>query len=475
MTLRNILVFILLGLVFRLLRHGRWRARLIFAASVLAVYWLQPAMPVRYLDFWLPTLTIFLAVLGWVITSIPQTRFDKANIFTFTFTLLLIVLVGLTRYLEMDGFITAGRPPQTIQIILVLIAFIVVTMVLVYRSRTDKGITITAIGIILGIFILLKYPPMTVAASSVVRQLMQQDASLASASDFRWLGFSYLAFRLLHTFRDRQLGRLPSVNLQEYVIYMVFFPALTAGPIDRLERFVRDLRHTEPLSADEMVEAGKRLTIGLFKKFVLADMLAMIALNPLNAGQVKTTGWMWILLYAYAFQIYLDFSGYTDIALGVGKLAGINLPDNFNKPYLKSNLAHFWNNWHMTLTQWFRTYYFNPLVRLLRRSERRFSPGVVILFSQLSTMLLIGLWHGISWNFVLWGAWHGLGLFVHNRWTEWSKPRLLFLEQSSFLKKVYTALGIAVTFHFVALGWVWFALPQVSLAITVYSVLFGVQ
>ncbi len=475
MTLSNILVFIALGVFFRLLRHGRWRKQLVFAASILAVYWLQPAMPVRYLDFWLPTLTLFLAVFGWAITSVPQERLNKTNIFTFVFIFLLILLIGFTRYLEVENVIIVSRPPETEQIIFALIAFTFVTTVLVYCGRTGRFITFTAIAIILMIFIILKYSPLTVVAGSAVRRFMQQDPALASVNDLRWLGFSYIAFRLFHTLRDRQLGKLPSVDLQEYMIYMVFFPTLTAGPIDRLERFIRDLRQSLPLSIDDFVFSGKRLAIGLFKKFVLADTLAIIAINPLNVGQVKTAGWMWVLLYAYAFQIYLDFSGYTDIALGIGKLLGFDLPENFNKPYLKSNLAHFWNNWHITLTQWFRTYYFNPLVRFLRRSERHFSPTIVVLFSQFSTMLLIGLWHGISWNFVLWGGWHGLGLFIHNRWAEWSKPRLLFLEDSSFLKKVYTALGILITFHFVALGWVWFALPQVSQSLTVYSVLFGVR
>lgn len=259
------------------------------------------------------------------------------------------------------------------------------------------------------------------------------------------------------------------------MIYMVFFPALTAGPIDRLERFIQDLRQDSPFSVDDLIVSGRRLAIGMFKKFVLADTLALIAINPLNVEQIRTTSWMWVLLYAYALQIYLDFSGYTDIALGIGKLLGINLPENFNKPYLKSNLAHFWNNWHMTLTQWFRAYYFNPLVRSLRRSKTRFSPALVVLFSQLSTMLLIGLWHGISWNFALWGVWHGLGLFVHNRWSEWIKPRLLFLECSSFLQRAYTVLGVLLTFHFVTLGWVWFALPQVSQATMVFSSLFGLR
>src|SRR5690606_15453433 len=164
----------------------------------------------------------------------------------------------------------------------------------------------------------------------------------------------------------KQTGRLPSVDLSEYITYVLFFPAFTAGPIDRIERFIKDLRQPyEGLSQEKLFEAGQRLIIGLFKKFVIADSLALIALNDMNATQVTSTIWMWVLVYSYAFQIYFDFSGYTDIALGIAKFVGIHLPENFSAPYLKPNLTQLWNNWHMTLTQWFRSYFFNPITRWL--------------------------------------------------------------------------------------------------------------
>jgi D-alanyl-lipoteichoic acid acyltransferase DltB (MBOAT superfamily) len=285
---------------------------------------------------------------------------------------------------------------------------------------------------------------------------------LASPLDLRWLGFSYIAFRLLHTIRDRQSGRLPAVNLNEYLVYVVFFPALSAGPIDRIERFVVDLRRPLSLTSDDYGEAGKRLVLGLFKKFVLADSLALIALNGNNATQVRTAGWAWVLLYAYAFQIYFDFSGYTDIAIGLGRLLGIKLPENFKAPYLKQNLTQFWNNWHMTLTQWFRAYFFNPVTRALRSGKMKFSIPIIVFITQMSTMVLIGLWHGVSWNFVAWGVWHGMGLFIHNRWSEWTKGR--FATLSSGAQKMLNTGGVVLTFHFVAIGWVFFALPSLSIS-----------
>ncbi len=214
--------------------------------------------------------------------------------------------------------------------------------------------------------------------------------------------------------------------------------------------------------------------MGLFKKFALADTLALVALNPLNAGQVHGTGWTWLLLYAYAFQIYFDFSGYTDIAIGLGLLLGGRLPENFLAPYAKPNLTQFWNAWHITLTQWFRAYYFNPLVRWLRTRRVRLTPTAMLLLTQVSTMALIGLWHGVAWNFIAWGLWHGLGLFVQNRWTDLTRP---WFAARSFSPGVQRGLHIAallLTFHYVALGWVWFALPDLSAALAVFGKLLGV-
>jgi D-alanyl-lipoteichoic acid acyltransferase DltB (MBOAT superfamily) len=178
-----------------------------------------------------------------------------------------------------------------------------------------------------------------------------------------------------------------------------------------------------------------------------------------------------VLLYAYAFQIYFDFSGYTDIAIGLGRLLGIKLPENFKAPYLKPNLTQFWNNWHMTLTQWIRAYFFNPVTRSLRSAKKPLPIPVIIFITQVATMLLIGLWHGVTWNFALWGLWHGLGLFAHNRWSELTRVR--FAALSLGWQKVLNVGGMLLTFNFVALGWVFFALPQLSISFHFLRVLFS--
>jgi D-alanyl-lipoteichoic acid acyltransferase DltB (MBOAT superfamily) len=482
MSLTNILILVGLSLgIFTISNFNRTRVLrkpLLLILSTGVIFWLQPALPIRGLDFWLPVATLALVALGWVLTSKAEERNSRATLITAALMVAVVLLIALTRYLGMTGVITPSRPPQT-TVVVVALVLILVTILLLARLnwlRTGRFGTvpyITGIVVLLAVFVALKLPVLTEWLSGILRLWNGQSRELASALDLRWLGFSYIAFRLIHTLRDRQNGRLPAMALDEYFIYMLFFPAISAGPIDRSERFIKDLRQPFIPSADALGGASKRLVIGLLKKFVAADLLAMIALNATNAVQVSSSGWAWILVWAYSLQIFFDFSGYTDIAIGMGLLMGIKLPENFNAPYLKPNLTQFWNNWHMTLTQWFRAYFFNPLTRALRSGKKPIPVWMVILITQVATMTLIGLWHGITFNFVLWGLWHGLGMFIQNRWSDWTKPFSARIQEKPALNKTITVFTTLLTFQFVALGWVWFALPSMDLSLQVFGRLFG--
>ena len=481
MGLTTVLILAAIPLAWALIFKQRGRGWFMLVTSTLAIYWLQPRLPIRGMDFWLPTLTLALAVLSWIITTPPENHDWRKNWPVAAVLAGVVALLDLTRLLGQSGLLTAGRPPQLEQAALVLLVLAGAGLLLSRLKKMPAAMLTGLTVVLIALLVALKLPALNQLVSAWLRELAGQSAALATANDLRWLGFSYVAFRLIHTVRDRQSGRLPLVSLQEYVIYIIFFPAFVAGPIDRLERFIKDLRFPVPgakapgyekaqsddkgangLAAQDYAEAGRRLVIGLFKKFVVADTLALVALNATNAMQVHTTGWLWLLLYAYALMIFFDFSGYTDIAIGVGRLMGIVLPENFNAPYLKPNLTLFWNNWHMTLTQWFRAYYFNPLTRWLRSRKRKISPVMIIFITQFSTFVLIGLWHGITPNFVVWGAWHGLGLFFQNRYSEWVRPRLPDLTSRPYLKHGLTVFGVVLTFNYVALGWVWFALPSLD-------------
>jgi len=477
MGLTQILVFAAAGLLARVLFRPGGYARawgwLLLIGSALAIFWLQPAVPIRNFDFYFPTATLTLVVLGWALTAPPETRRARENWIAGGVLAGVVLAVALTRHLSLNGLLTPTRPPQTWTVLAVLAAAALISWLLARFTRPGARMMTAGVVVLILLFALVKTPALAQIAAGGLRGLMGQDAGLAQATDLRWLGFSYVAFRLIHTLRDRAAGRLPAVTLREYVTYMIFFPAFTAGPIDRLERFLKDLRSPAPLDADSAANAGRRLLTGLFQKFVLADALALMSLNASNAGQAHGAGWLWLLLLAYSLQIYFDFAGYTDIAIGLGRLLGVRLPENFNHPYRKPNLTQFWNNWHMSLTQWFRAYVFNPLTRVLR-SRGSLPVWAIVLITQLATMTLIGLWHGVTPGFVLWGLWHGLGLFVHNRWSDWIKPRADVLNASSVLAAVLPPLSTAFTFVYVSLGWVWFALPDAGLAARTLLRLFGI-
>lgn len=473
MSILTLIIVICASLFIGLLAKGRWRSWSLLVASVLAIYWLQPATPIRHLDFWLPTTCMFLTSLTWLLTRPKDMLEIRPDISTGLVLASVILLIGLIRYFGPVCCLTPTRPPELYQIALAIIA---ITLILILATRFAIGRVgwIYACTIlIIGLFIVLKFEPLAKMVSMGLRSMNAQSEELASAIDIRWLGFSYVAFRLMHTLRDRLSGRLPELTLKEYVIFIIFFPAYSAGPIDRVQRFIQDLRQPFNLSVEATLLGGKRILLGIFSKFVLADGLALFALNSNNSSQVNSSGWLWVMMYAYALRIYFDFSGYTSIAIGMGQLVGIQLPENFERPYLKQNLTLFWNSWHMTLAQWFRAYFFNPLTRILRSDPRNIPMPLIIFVGQLSTFILIGLWHGITWNFAIWGAWHGLGLFIHNRWSDLIRSKGSSLESHPYLKRFVGFSNTLLTFHYVSLGWVWFALSTPTQSWNTMLKLFG--
>ena len=469
----NLLILIVFTLLLAWLIPVRWRGWAILVGSILAAYWLQPAVPIRNLDFWLPTLSIALTIFTWSIIGAKTRQSLWVNRIAFLVIFAMILLVAASRYLGPACCLTPTRPPQLLQV-LVALGTVAGLAFLISNTSARRFLSYLMIFAIIVLFVILKSGWLAQQTSAGLRGLMGQDSALASTLDLRWLGFSFLAFRLLHVLRDSQHGRLPDYSLDEFVSYALFYPSYPSGPIDRSQRFIQqDLRSPDRLTAGQFLSGSQRIVIGLFKKFVLADSLAMIALNPQNASQTSSTLWIWILLYAYGLRLYFDFSGYTDIAIGLGKYLSIQLPENFASPYAKVNLTAFWNSWHITLAQWFRAYVFNPLTRALRSKPERFPSWLIVLLGQLSMMLLIGLWHGITWNFAVWGLWHAVGLFINNRWSGWIRPRYPDASQNKNLHKIISLGGWFLTFQYVTLGWVWFALPTIPSSLDAFRKLLG--
>jgi alginate O-acetyltransferase complex protein AlgI len=257
-------------------------------------------------------------------------------------------------------------------------------------------------------------------------------------------GVSFYTFKTMSYTIDIYRRELePSRTLRHYSTYVTFFPELIAGPIVRASVFLPQMDREIGPTADRLRVGASLFLLGLTKKLLIADRMATVADPIFRDPDLYATGSVWLGVLAYTIQIYCDFSGYSDMAVGTAKMIGYDLPRNFRMPYLAENVAEFWRRWHITLSTWLRDYLYIPL-----GGNRK---GRARTYVNLSlTMLLGGLWHGASWNFVLWGGLHGAALALHRAAKELVGERAL----------LPTALAIPVTFLFAMLCWVPFRSPD---------------
>jgi D-alanyl-lipoteichoic acid acyltransferase DltB (MBOAT superfamily) len=474
MTLTNILIALAITLFAALILRPV-RTYSIMVISIFFLYWLQPDVPTIIHEFWLATTMLGFIVLCWVVVTPPEERGKRQNIITVLVMITPVIILDVVSRLPELNVSLIIPPPTSWQPAITLSIFVLIAWGLFFLPDRKSLFLSAIILFIVVIFILLKLPVASnrIAGFLVKLAILQGVESTGNIPPIGWFGFSYVAFRLIHTLRDRQIGKIIQVGLAEYITYVIFFPTLTAGPIDRIERFLGDLRNPLPLDTQAWLDSGRRLAIGLFKKFFVANSLVIFSLGTDRVIDVHSPGWMWVYLYAYTLMIYFDFSGYTDIVIGLGRLSGFKIPENFSAPYFKPNITQFWNNWHMTLTQWFRAYFFNPLTRALRSQQKAPPVWAVILITQTFTMVLIGLWHGVTINYFLWGIWHGLGLFIQNRWSDTFGGRIDLWANTQIRKQSLRIISTLLTFHFVALGWIFFAVPQLPRIKFVFLRLFG--
>lgn len=284
-----------------------------------------------------------------------------------------------------------------------------------------------------------------------------------------WLGVSYLIFRLLHTTLDAHAGRIEALPLPAFITYALHPASLVAGPIDRVQNSLRAQR--EPRTAEDVHQGLWRVLLGVFVKVVIANPLfAFTSLHDMAANPDRPVGVAWLWLLAYSFYLWADFAAYSHIAIGFGRLAGLRLPENFNWPYLAPSLTVFWQRWHITLSGWARDYIFFPLARSLRTRLDPSRRDAIQFAAHLTTMLAIGLWHGLTPGFAVWGVWHGLGMFAASQIAA-RRPRRPRGEAGAWPAQ---ALGVAGTFAFVTLGWVFFA-ADLPTALRIFGRLFGIN
>lgn len=468
MTLIHILVFAAFSMPVMWFISPSRRSWFLLSCTLGAVIWLMVGEEVITLDiaFFVATLILLLAV--WWVVREP----DKATKASLISDRIALGIVSASVLLVLGLFLQLGIHQFLSGIVGVGLVVIMLVGKSQFLSESRSITTKRQFALLLIVFIVIILAFLKVPAwNRLIGQLI--DSELSSIS---WLGFSYLAFRLLGILLDYRADRLgiQNLSLRDLTIYALFFPAFTAGPIDRAQRFIAELNEAKALENSRLIEGTSRLTIGIVKKFIVADSLALVALNSTFVHRVDSIGGLWVLLYLYTFQIFFDFSGYSDIAVGLGRLYGITLPENFDRPYLQPNLQQFWQHWHMSLSTWFRVYYFTAFSRALIRSPIKFPQWLIILLSQMTTMWLIGLWHGVTINFFLWGIWHGVGLFLHRVLADNTRQWYTRMNQHTWSKQLIHTLSVLTTFHFVALGWVFFALPTPLESLTVLRRLFGV-
>ena len=268
------------------------------------------------------------------------------------------------------------------------------------------------------------------------------------------IGISFYTFQILSYTIDVYRRRVkPVESIVDFGFYVSFFPSLVAGPIVRAAEFIPQIYRKYSVTRREMWQAVFLILSGLVKKLAISDYISLNFVDRVFDNPELYTGFELLMgAYGYAIQIYCDFSGYTDIAIGVALLLGFRLPPNFSSPYCATSVRDFWRRWHISLSSWLRDYLYIPLGGN-RKGRRRTYLNLML------TMLLGGLWHGASVKFIAWGGLHGLALAAERRWEERRDARR---RQRVRLPR---ALRILLTFHFVCCTWIFFRAANIALAL----------
>jgi D-alanyl-lipoteichoic acid acyltransferase DltB (MBOAT superfamily) len=263
------------------------------------------------------------------------------------------------------------------------------------------------------------------------------------------VGISFYAFQSLSYTIDVYRGRIEAQrHLGIFALYISFFPQLVAGPIERATNLLPQFFIKQYFDYRRVIEGAKLMAWGFFKKVVIADNLAVVVDTIYNNVGDYTGIPLILATIFFAFQIFCDFSGYSDIAIGAAQIMGINLMQNFRRPYFSRSISEFWSRWHISLSTWFRDYLYIPL------GGNRV-PIPRWLFNLLVVFIVSGLWHGASWTFVVWGALNGVYLVIE-KLTSNLKDKIALKIGLSNVPKLYTFLQIAFTFVLVNLGWIFF-------------------
>lgn len=323
------------------------------------------------------------------------------------------------------------------------------------EAKKKKLLLVISILLNAGLLAYFKYANFFVDNLNAFIELLGGDA-LIWTKVILPIGISFYTFQTLTYSIDVYRGvHQPLKKVWDYMLYIIMFPQLIAGPIVRFSHIADQITNRKE-TIDDRLMGFYRFCIGLGKKVLIANVLGAKASEIMEMGSFSTldstTAWIGIL--AYTFQIYFDFSGYSDMAIGLGRMMGFRFPENFNNPYTSKSITEFWRRWHITLGAWMRDYLYIPLGGSKVASPMRLYFNLWLVF------LVSGLWHGASWNFVAWGAFHGFFLVIER----------LFLRD--VLKKIGNAASLIYCFFISVLGWVIFKIEDMGRATEYYKKLF---
>jgi alginate O-acetyltransferase complex protein AlgI len=341
-----------------------------------------------------------------------------------------------------------------------LAAEIAIVLVLVRAARAQAWAYGAALAVAIGVLAFYKYGGLGVSTLSDWLALLRAGRLPSFPQLALPLAISFFTFEFVHYIVDARRGALPEHGAADFFAFMMFFPTMVAGPIKRFQDFKPQISSARA-DARDVSDGVTRIAIGLAKKIVVADSMPAFTAPLLSDVAMGAASRVEILvaLVAFAVKIYMDFSGYSDIAIGSARLFGIRVPENFAWPYLRRNIAEFWRHWHMSLTSWITDYVYKPL-----GGNRR---GLALtVLNVVIAMAVSGLWHGAAWHFVAWGLFHGALLAGLRLWEALVKRPVLARSRAlregafaPFARRIGAIAGGMVTFALVTLGWGLFVMP----------------
>jgi len=316
------------------------------------------------------------------------------------------------------------------------------------HNRCKKIIFIMAVTLLTGLLLYFKYLGFILGSVASITKV-----NIAFKSTILPAGISFYTFQLLSYLFDLNRDKIKCEhNFFNFMLYVSFFPQLIQGPIVRYGNIAHELKNRS-ISWDDAIYGARRFIIGLGKKVLIADNIALIVSGIYSSPEFSGTAALWLAAVTYTLQLYFDFSGYCDMAIGLGRIFGFHLPENFNYPYAATSITDFWRRWHITLSLWFRDYIYIPL------GGNRVKTYHFVL-NLLAVWALTGLWHGASWNFVGWGIYYGILLLAE---------KLLLGEK---IEAVPMLLRRVSTLFFVTLGWVLFNISDTTVLLSTLREMF---